>query len=294
MFMNTKYWCFQEISFGVFAPNTSKSNIRVSEPIGSNRFSERLPQPQAQHWPCFCLELVACSGGSLTSRFLSLSLSNGGKIIIFTEWLWRHLPPRRFLLVPHHQTSKSVDFPNQATFVAQVGPLAVHCSSWTSIPPCKHAVMTSIQTTVGQRPNLKDILLQVKRSFFGGWGVITEETNFVQQQNVTFWICNFTASLAHLQIQEIVVMSSLTSISSDDDEQIKEETFSRPSQACCFPFTRVASLPESRKYEMRGLKLCFFCNFQVDCFYTAYISPWGATRTALICAWRCLSRPVPK
>ena len=106
----------------------------------------------------------------------------------------------------------------------------------------------------------------------------------MQQQNVTFWICNFTASLAHLQIQEIVVMSSLTSISSDDDEQIKEETFSRPSQACCFPFTRVASLPESRKYEMRGLRICFFCNFQVDCFYTAYISPWSATRTALICA----------
>ena len=141
-----------------------------------------LPQPQAQRWPCFCLELVACSGGSLTSRFLSLSLSNGGKIIIFTEWSWRHLPPRRFLLVPHPQTSKSVDFPNQTTFVAQAGPLAVHCSSWTSSPPCKHAVTTSIQNTVGQRPDLKDILVQVKRAstFFAGlWGVLTEETKFV-------------------------------------------------------------------------------------------------------------------
>ena len=70
------------------------------------------------------------------------------------------------------------------------------------------------------------------------------------------------------------MMSSLTSLSPDDDEQMKEETFSRPSQACCFPFTRVSSLPESRKYEMRGLRIyVFFCNFQVDCFtlHTFYL-----------------------
>ena len=64
-------------------------------------------------------------------------------------------------------------------------------------------------------------------------------------------------------------MSSLTSLSYDDDEQMKEETLSRPSQACCFPFTRVASLPERRMYEMRGLRVyVFFCNFEVGCFYT--------------------------
>ena len=39
---------------------------------------------------------------------------------------------------------------------------------------------------------------------------------------------------------------------------MKEETLSRPSQACCFPFTRVANLPESWKYEMRGLRINFF------------------------------------
>ena len=53
-------------------------------------------------------------------------------------------------------------------------------------------------------------------------------------------------------------MSSLTSLSYDDDEQMKEETLSRPSQACCFPFTRVANLPESRKYEVRGLRIYLF------------------------------------
>ena len=207
--MNTKYWCFQEISFGVFAPNTSKSNIRVSEPTPT---------------PSTALTLLLLGTGGLLRRLLDfkipLTVSVKWRPIftIFSKCLLKYLPPRRLLLVPHHRTSKAVDFPDQTTFVAHVVPLAVHCSSWTSSPPCKHAVTTSIQNTVGQRPDLKDILVQVKRAFFGGWGVLTEETKFEQHQNVAFWIYNFAASLAHLQIQEIIVMSTLTSLSSDDDE----------------------------------------------------------------------------
>ena len=153
MFVNTKYWCFQEISFGVFAPNTSKSNIRVSEPTPT---------------PSTALTLLLLGTGGLLRRLLDfkipLTVSVKWRPIftIFSKCLLKYLPPRRLLLVPHHRTSKAVDFPDQTTFVAHVVPLAVHCSSWTSSPPCKHAVTTSIQNTVGQRLILQTSWFKLK------------------------------------------------------------------------------------------------------------------------------------
>ena len=78
--MNTKYWCFQEISFGVFAPNTSKSNIRVSEPLGSNRFSEPTPTPST------ALTLLLLGTGGLLRRLLDFKIP----LIVSVKWRENH------------------------------------------------------------------------------------------------------------------------------------------------------------------------------------------------------------